>query len=122
MDAQARLLIVSGDTDQLDRVDQALWGYRATSFLPHGMASSDGAADQPILLSAEASAVNDARNIAVIDGVWRDSVLSAERVFFMFSADKIDNARSAWRALADKDGAERHYWKQDEDGKWREGP
>ncbi len=122
MDGKARLLIVSGDAEQLNRVDQALWSYRATSFLPHGLASAEGAADQPILLSTEATALNEAANIAVIDGVWRDSALAAERVFFMFSVGEIDDARTAWRALGDKDGVERHYWKQDEDGKWREGP
>lgn len=122
LETGARLVVISGDTDQLDRIDRTLWDFKPSSFLPHGKADGEGAADQPILLSETPDAVNAARNIALADGVWRDEALAFDRAFYLFGPEAIDHARDAWRALADRDGVERHYWKLDEDGKWREGP
>ena len=79
-------------------------------------------AAQPILLSSETDAANAARNIAIADGIWRDDALGYDRAFYFFTSENIDDARGAWRALATRDGVDRHYWKQDEAGKWREGP
>jgi DNA polymerase III subunit chi len=118
-----RLLVVSDDADQLDRVDRSLWDYKADSFLPHAKAGgAQDEADQPILLSAATEAANAARNIAMTDGLWRDAALGFERAFYLFNPDGIDAARAAWRQLGTAEGVERHFWKQEEDGKWREGP
>ncbi len=111
-----RLTIVAEDEKLLTRIDALLWGYKPESFLPHGREG-----DQPILLTADAdSAV--AQNIALIDGIWRDSALGFVRAFYFFDSQSIDAARSAWRGLADNGEVERHYWKQDDGGKWVEGP
>jgi DNA polymerase-3 subunit chi len=67
-------------------------------------------------------AANQARNVALADGVWRDEALSFDRVFYFFDTGTIDQARTSWRALKDRGEAERHYWKQDENGRWTEGP
>jgi DNA polymerase III subunit chi len=124
MGAGARLLIVTPDEDQMDRIDRALWAFKADSFLPHGKAGGGPGSDaaQPILLSPTVTAANTARNIALTDGVWRDEALDFDRAFFLFNPDGIEDARHAWRALGDKNGVERHYWKQDDHGRWVEGP
>ncbi len=120
--SQARLLVVSSGVDQLAKIDRALWEFKPQSFLPHGIADGENDAAQPILLAEAPSPVNGARNVALADGVWRDEALQFDRAFFLFDPECIDAARTAWRNLASADGVERHYWKQDEDGKWREGP
>jgi DNA polymerase III subunit chi len=117
-----RLLVCAAEDDLRAGLDKALWDYRADSFLPHGLAGGDHDARQPILLSSETAAPNAARNIALADGIWREEALGFDRTFYFFSSDAIHDARNAWRALADRDGVERHYWKQDDGGKWREGP
>jgi DNA polymerase III subunit chi len=122
LEAGGRLLVVADAQQALDRLDAALWTYRADSFLPHGKAGGEGEGDQPVLLADSTEATNGASNVALADGKWRDSALSFDRAFFLFTPELIDDARDAWRALADKDCVERHYWKQDEAGKWREGP
>jgi DNA polymerase III subunit chi len=111
-----RLAIVAGDEKLLTRVDALLWSYKPESFLPHGREG-----DQPILLTSDPSAAN-AQNIALIDGQWRDGALGFARAFYFFDSQTIDGARSAWRGLADKGEVERHYWKQDDAGRWVEGP
>jgi DNA polymerase III subunit chi len=119
--AGERLLVVS-EAARLPELDRQLWSYAPESFLPHARAGGDRDADQPILLAPEPEAANGARNVALADGRWRDEALGFERVFYFFDSFSIDQARTSWRALKDRDGAERHYWKQDERGRWTEGP
>jgi DNA polymerase III subunit chi len=118
----ARLLIVSEHQDQRDHLDEALWTFKADSFLPHAQAGASTDADQPILLSGAVEAANGARNIALADGKWRGEALSFDRAFYLFSPDQTEDARAAWRALANTAEVERHYWKQDDMGRWVEGP
>ncbi len=113
-----KLLIVAGD-EQLRRLDEQLWTYAPDSFLPHGRDSGE---TQPILLSTEPSPANGATNIALADGVWREEALGFARAFYFFDNDRRDGARDAWRALKDKPDVEPRYWKQDDRGKWIQGP
>jgi DNA polymerase-3 subunit chi len=109
-----RLLIVADDGAMLDRIDELLWTYAADSFLPHGRTG----AGQPVLLAGDCDAANGARNVALIDGRWRDEALGFKRAFHLFDEATVGPAREAWRSLAGREGVERRYWKQDEAGRW----
>ena len=111
-----RLVIVAEDDKLLTKIDALLWSYKPESFLPHGREG-----EQPILLKADVDG-SPAQNIALIDGVWRGAALNFARAFYFFDTQTIDAARSAWRGLAERSEVERHYWKQDDAGKWVEGP
>ena len=115
-----RLLVVAESEIQRIALDKLLWTYSPESFLPHGQAGGDGDSIQPILISSAPAAANDARNIALADGVWREEALGFDRVFHFFDGDRITEARLAWKALADRDGIERRYWKQSDSGKWEQ--
>jgi DNA polymerase-3 subunit chi len=113
-----RLLIVA-EPGLLARLDELLWSYSKDSFLPHGRERGEG---QPVFLSNEPVATNGAGNIALADGRWRDEALAFERTFYFFDNDARDGARDAWRALKGRAEVEARYWKQDEGGKWVQGP
>jgi DNA polymerase-3 subunit chi len=117
-----RLLVIVGDDALAARLDADLWTYAADAFLPHGRAGAEGEGDQPVLIAASAEPINGARNVAIADGIWRDEVLGFDRAFYLFDAATIGDARAAWRALGMRDDIVRRYWKQDDDGRWREGP
>ncbi|MFM9937415.1 MAG: DNA polymerase III subunit chi [Novosphingobium sp.] len=122
--AGERLLVVSEDAGQLERIGEALWTRLPETFLANGMAGGEHDARQPILLAQAPDPANGARYLALADGVWRDmpeGFDAAERVFLLFPPDRIDDARGTWRMLGTRDGVERKYWRQ-EGGKWREGP
>lgn len=119
--AGERLLVVSGDDDQLGRVSEQLWGRVADSFLAHGIAGGAHDARQPILLSGETAATNGATYLAIADGVWREGETPFARTFYIFDDITLQPARDCWRALGQRDGVERRFWKQ-QDGKWVEGP
>ena len=116
-----RLLIVADGEAQRGALDRLLWTYSAESFLPHAQAGDTGDADQPVLIAATAAdAGNGARNVALVDGLWRDAALGFDRAFHFFDDDRIVEARSAWRALGDKTDVERRYWKQNDGGRWEQ--
>jgi DNA polymerase-3 subunit chi len=113
-----RLLVVA-EPDLLARLDEHLWSYAKDSFLPHGRRRPES---QPILLSEAAEAANGATNIALADGRWREEALGFARTFYFFDNDGREGAREAWRALKGRAEVEARYWKQDERGKWVQGP
>jgi DNA polymerase-3 subunit chi len=117
-----RLLVIAGEEALAARLDADLWTYAADAFLPHGRAGTEGEGDQPVLISTLAEPVNGARNLAIADGLWRDEALAFDRAFYLFDAGTITEARAAWRTLTQRDGVDCRYWKQDEEGRWREGP
>jgi DNA polymerase-3 subunit chi len=112
-----RLLVVAEDEAFLARLDRMLWDQGATSFLPHALAGGADDARQPILLSTSEDAPNQARNMLIADGIWRDAALTYDRSFYLFDAANVVAARLAWKLLAGREGVERFHWAQ-EDGKW----
>jgi len=119
LDSGERLLILAGEEPFLARLDRMLWDQGRTSFLPHGIAGNGDDSRQPILLSTSPDPANGARNLLIADGEWRDSAFSFNRAFYLFDANTLQRARSAWRSLAARDEAERHFWKR-QDGRWVE--
>lgn len=115
-----RLLLVTADDAQRALLDRALWSYSPESFLPHACAGGERDADQPMLLAATPEPANGARFVALADGAWRDAALAFERAFHFFDHTNVAAARTAWKALADRDGVDRRYWKQADDGRWRQ--
>ncbi|MGB5076265.1 MAG: DNA polymerase III subunit chi [Sphingorhabdus sp.] len=120
MDQGERLLIVSAELAQLSLISSSLWNWKPDSFLAHAMVGH-GNAEQPILLSDTAEPVNGARFVAIADGQWRDSALTFERIFYLFTPHQANSAREAWRALGGDGAVDRRYWKQ-EGSKWVQGP
>lgn len=116
-EAEGRLLIVAEDEAFLARLDRMLWDQGSTAFLPHGLAGSADDARQPILLSTSPDAPNQARNMLIADGAWRELALSYDRSFYLFDDSTLEAARLSWKLLAGREGVERRYWAQ-ENGKW----
>ncbi|MGB3846164.1 MAG: DNA polymerase III subunit chi [Sphingopyxis sp.] len=119
-----RLLVVAGPAMQRQAIDEALWSLVPASFLPHGAAGSPDEAIEPILLSGtlDAAPPNGARLVALADGEWREDALGFDRAFLFFDNSRIDEARATWRALAACEEVDNRFWKQDENGRWSEGP
>ena len=118
-----RLLIVAEPEEQRIALDRLLWSYAPESFLPHAQAGSNDDAAQPILIVGEVSETapaNAARNVAVVDGRWRDLILTFDRAFHIFDDEANREARHAWKALADRDDVELRYWKQNDSGRWEQ--
>jgi len=117
LDSDGRLLVVAEDEAFLGKLDRMLWDQGSHSFLPHGLAGGAEDARQPVLLSTSPDAPNQARNMLIADGTWREAALSYDRSFYLFDQSTLEGARLAWKLLAGRDGVERRYWAL-EGGKW----
>lgn len=117
LENDGRLLIVASDDAFLTRLDRILWDRGGASFLPHGLAGGADDVRQPILLSTSPDAPNQARNMLIADGTWREAALTYDRSFYLFDDPTLEGARLAWKLLAGREGVERRYWAQD-GGKW----
>lgn len=120
LDDGGRLLVVAEEEAERARLDGLLWTHSAESFLPHAQAGTGDDSRQPVLIAEALEAGNGARNVALADGVWRDAALAFDRAFHFFDEDRIAEARAAWKSLADREGVERRYWKQNEAGRWEQ--
>ena len=117
--ADGRLLVIADDEPFLARLDRMLWDQGASSFIPHGLAGGSDDARQPVLLSTSPDAPNQARNMLIADGTWREAALTYDRSFYLFDNDTLEGARLAWKLLAGREGVERRYWAQ-VDGRWKQ--
>ena len=117
LENDGRLLVVADDEAFLARLDRILWDYAPTSFLPHGIVGAADDVRQPILLSTSVDAPNQARNMLIADGIWREAALTYDRSFYLFDTLTLEGARLAWKLLSGREGIDRRYWAR-EDGKW----
>ncbi|MCW2338297.1 DNA polymerase-3 subunit chi [Sphingobium sp. B2D3A] len=121
LDGGGRLLVVSAERDQLDRISEGLWSAGPESYLANDHADAPMPQVQPILLAPSCDAANGARHVALADGLWRDEALGFDRVFYFFDDATVGGARLAWKALSRSEDVTPRFWKQD-GGRWRQGP
>lgn len=112
-----RLLVVSHEEDQLERLDTALWEQFPEEFLAHGSANAAHAERQPVLLSTHCAAPNDARLIAFADGRWRDEAEAFDRALLFFDTAGRSAARETWRLFEQRKDVAREFHEL-ESGKW----
>ncbi len=120
-EAGEKLLVVAEDFELLETISQALWSSAPEAFLANGLAGDEHDARQPILLAAETEPVNGAKFVLIADGMWREPADGTARVMFLFDEATLTHARQTWKALGEREGIERKFWKQ-EGGRWVEGP
>ena len=116
-----RVVVRGTDAARMDWLDQKLWLGPEEGFLPHGLAGGPHDADQPILLTVDAGAGNDAECLMTIDGaeVAVEEVAGSERVCVLFDGNDpaaVETARGQWRVLTGA-GISAQYWSE-ESGRW----
>ena len=117
LEGDGRLLVVAEDEAFLARLDRMLWDSGPESFLPHAISGGSDDVRQPVLLSTSPEAPNQARNMLIADGQWREAALTYDRSFYLFDDVTLEAARLAWKLLSGRQGVERRYWAR-EGGKW----
>jgi DNA polymerase-3 subunit chi len=116
--AGERAVVLCGSEARVATLDDALWDSRDPAWLPHGT-TRDGDADlQPIWLTTEDEAPNNARFLFLIDGTESARLEAFARVFDLFDGNDpaaLEAARARWRA-AKEAGHALTYWQQGERG------
>lgn len=116
IDSGERLLVVSSEPEQRERISRELWKAGPESFLANGDADAAGADRQPILLSGSCAAANAASHVIFADGEYRE-VQGFDRAFLLFGEETLQAARATWKAFDGNGDHERAFFRQD-GGKW----
>jgi len=118
--AGCRVQLVLGSEERTQYVNDVLWTYSQSMFLPHGSAKDGNAERQPVYLSAQLETPpNKADVLFVTDGSTPPEGAYA-RVLDMFDGNDeaaLKAARGRWKAYKDQ-GCELSYYKQNEAGAW----
>ena len=116
-----RVVVQASSEERVEALDAHLWTWRDDAFLPHGTARDPEAAEQPIVLTANAENPNGATVRFLVDGVnLAADAANYERIVLLFDGDDpeaVEIARARWQE-AKSAGAEVTYWKADENGRW----
>lgn len=115
--AGKRIMIKTPDQKESKRLDDRLWTYSPTSFLPHGIDNPD---DQPVFLTHEDKNANQADMLILTHGCVSDHIGSYDLVCEMLDGrieTQIIDARKRWKDYKSA-GYDLTYWQQDENGKW----
>lgn len=117
-----RVAVQASSEERVDALDNHLWTYREDAFLPHATWRSADVADEPILLTLDASNPNAANvRFLVDDAAMPEDAERYERMVVIFDGDDeeaLARARSAWKDAKAR-GFEATYWQADESGRWR---
>jgi len=116
-----RIAVRGVDPSRMAWLDEKLWQGPDDGFLAHGLAGGAHDAEQPILLTCDATAANAPACVMAVDGanVTADEVTALERVCILFDGndpDAVQVARGQWKSLTDA-GCAAQYWSQ-ESGRW----
>jgi DNA polymerase III subunit chi len=117
-----RVVVQASSDERVDALDAHLWTWRDDAFLPHGTARDPEAAEQPIVLTANAENPNGAAVRFIVDGAnLAADAGDYQRIVLLFDGDDpeaVEMARVRW-SEAKTSGAEVTYWKADENGRWQ---
>lgn len=113
-----RIVVMAGSEERAAHLNQLLWTYDDSSFLPHGGARDGNAERQPIYFAAAEESPNHADMLVLVDGARASSLDRYERVCDMFDGNDesaVEAARQRWRQ-AKAAGHALVYWEQRPNG------
>jgi DNA polymerase-3 subunit chi len=116
-----RVVCKLADDDRCRYYDDYLWRYQPQSFLPHGLESDDFSANQPIVLTTEDRASNQAKTLMVIEDAAVPDDLPYDLVCLVFDGQdqrQVQQARAQWSKFKSEDNVTLSYWQQQDNGQW----
>lgn len=118
-----RAYILCDSDERAADLNTRLWSDDPGSFLPHGMASEQGAEQQPILLGTSDVAPSNKANLLILtSGLDSANDNAFDLICVMLDgADDtaMKSSRAIWKRVTDA-GHKASYWQQNEKGGWQE--
>jgi DNA polymerase III subunit chi len=117
-----RMAVVAQSAERVKDLSQKIWGHDETAFIPHGFEGEPNADSQLIYLCSNDQPANGAAFRYYIGGATPVSLEGLKRANILFDGQDesaVENARGLWRRFK-AEGALIKYWKQDDDGRWKD--
>lgn len=119
-DTKKNAVVRLSDKKEVARMNDVLWSYKETSFLPHGYEKTGKATMQPIWLTDKPENPNNANILILTQNTVEEDMTPYDLCCEILDGhnDKaIQEARKRWKTYKDQ-GFEVTYWHQNENGKW----
>lgn len=117
-----RAAIRTGKPERVRDLDELLWTYAETSFLPHSNENDSDLATEPAVITTHDQFANAPHVVFLVErAAFPDDLSSFLRVVYMFDGrddDALTEARTQWKEIRTK-GLESTYWQQDDNGRWQ---
>jgi DNA polymerase-3 subunit chi len=116
-----RVLVRASSDEMVAALNERLWTYDESSFLPHGAAGDGDPMTQPIFLTSELENPNAATMLVKLSGAAAKEADDAfDLVVLLFDGRDeaaLGHARGEWRRLKDQ-GRTISYWRESDEGGW----
>lgn len=113
-----RVVIRAADEGQMEKLNDALWTFRADIFLPHGSKEDGHASEQPVWLTIGDDNPNAAKTLVVTTGAVANDLGGYDLCCAMLDGNdqlQVAAARERWKAYKDA-GHTVSYWQQGDKG------
>jgi DNA polymerase-3 subunit chi len=115
-----RVLVRASSDEMVAALNERLWTYDESSFLPHGAAGDGDPTTQPIFLTSELENPNSATMLVKLSGAEGEADDAFDLVVLLFDGRDeaaLTHARGEWRRLKDQDRTI-SYWRESDEGGW----
>lgn len=117
-----KIVLKAPDSAIASSLDQALWTYDASGFLPHGVEGCKHANLQPLYITTQNDNPAGAAIQVLVNAVDSENTTDFKMCLYMFDGRDeriVAKARSAWKAYSAGDH-KMSYWQQKETGGWEQ--
>lgn len=102
--------------------DDWLWRFQSESFLAHGKDGDPHPEKQPVWISVNDQAPNQATMAMVVEDAELPPLADFKLVCLIFDSEnphRLERARKLWVELKKQDGLTLTYWQQQDNGSWK---
>jgi DNA polymerase III subunit chi len=117
-----RVLVRASSDEMVAALNERLWTYDESSFLPHGAAGDGDPMTQPVFLTSELENPNSATMLVKLSGAEGEADDAFDLVVLLFDGRDeaaLAHARGEWRRLKDQ-GRTISYWRESDEGGWEQ--
>jgi DNA polymerase III subunit chi len=116
-----RVLVRASSDEMVAALNERLWTYDESSFLPHGAGGDGDPMEQPVFLTSELANPNAATMLVRLSGAevsgGDDTFDLVVLLFDGRDETALAQARGEWRRLKDQ-GRTISYWRESDEGGW----
>ena len=117
LEEKKRALIFCQNAELLNQINEGLWSFSKTKFIPHGTKEDEVLPEQqPVLLTSELENLNKANYLIMLDQANDEFAENFEKVFYFFNNDSLKKSKDLWRYYKAK-SATINFYKKEQD-KW----
>ncbi len=117
LEEKKQALIFCQDLELLGQIDDGLWSFSKTKFIPHGKENDNIKANQqPIFLSNNQENLNNANYLITFSKVEDEFIQKFEKTFYFFNDNSLKASKELWRYYKEK-SATLNFYKKEQD-KW----